>query len=154
MSDAHTSPTQTRSRRPMPDGVRRVVILVMIAGALVGIFFTGRAAVTGDDAGRDLPDSVDRLIPVPGGEVPRQSPVGIDVAEGHDAYLVINGQEVRDGDAGLVKDLGTGVIQFQPGPGRAVESLQSDQNCIVAFVWNRLEGESTAVPVSWCFSAY
>lgn len=142
-------------RTPARDVTRKVVILVLIVGSLVGIGVTGMLAVTGSDStSGNLPDSVDRLIPVSGGEVPRQSPVGLDVAEGYDAYLVINGTEIRTSDDGLVKDLGTGLIQFQPGPGLPIEALENDQNCVVAYVWDRIEGPTTAKPVSWCFSAY
>jgi hypothetical protein len=139
----------------MSDLTRRIVITLLIVGSLVGIFLTGRYAVTGTEAtSGNLPESVERVIPVAGGEVPRQSLVGIDVIEGHDGYLVIDGVEIREPRQGLVKDLGTGLIQFQPAPGLAVESLRTGQNCITAFVWDRLEGEAAAVPVSWCFNAY
>lgn len=136
------------------DIVRRVVILVAIIGSLVGLFFTGRAAQTGLGAtSASLPDHVERLIPASGAEVPRQSQVGIDVADGYDAYLIINGTEVRSGEEGLITDLGTGLVLFQPGDGKIVESLHGGRNCVVAMVWDQLEGPTTAVPVSWCFDA-
>lgn len=133
---------------------RRIIIAVLIVGSIVGIFFTGRAAITGgDEASGALPDSVDRLIPASGAEVLRQSQVGIDVADGFDAYLQVNGVEIRDAEDGLIKDLGTGLILFQPGPDRPVESLNPNQNCVVAFVYDQLEGPTAAQPVTWCFQA-
>lgn len=139
----------------MPTALRRLILTLLIGGALVGLFYTGRIAVTGTDStSGNLPETVDRLMPVSGGNVPRQSPVGIDVADGHDAYLVINGIEVRDASDGVMRDLGTGLIRFQPGPGLPIESLEDGDNCILAYVWDRLEGEATAQPVSWCFTAY
>lgn len=144
-----------RTSRPLPTVARRTIITVLIVGALVGLFFTGKAAVTGTDStSKSLPDSVDRLMPVSGGKVPRQSSVGIDVADRHDAYLVLNGIEIRTTTDGLVKDLGTGLIRFQPGPGLPVEELADGQNCVLAYVWDRLESEADATPVSWCFTAY
>lgn len=132
----------------------RVALALVLVGALVGLFLTARAAVTGDDttAGK-LPEYVDRLIPAPGADVLRQAPVGIDVAEGHDAYLVINGTRVRTADDGVIRELGTGLIQFQPGPDTPIEELSSGSNCVQAFVWDRTEGEQTASPVYWCFDA-
>lgn len=148
-----TQPTAPAHRR-RNDIVRRVVITVLIVGALVGIFVTGRMAITGgDETSGALPDSVDRLIPASGSEVLRQSQVGIDVADGYDAYLQINGVDVRTAEDGLIKDLGTGLILFQPGPGRPVEELEANQNCVVAFVYDQLEGPNSATPVSWCFQA-
>jgi hypothetical protein len=155
MAESSPAPGDARTRPHLGDPARKAIITVLILGALVGIFFTGMYAVTGSDStSSNLPDFVDRLIPVSGAEVPRQSAVGIDVAEGYDAYLIVNGEELRTPQDGLIKDLGTGLVQFQPAPGFAIESLLSGQNCIVAYVWNQVEEESTASPVSWCFNAY
>jgi len=68
--------------------------------------------------------------------------------------VVINGIEVRSTDDGLIKDLGTGLIQFQPGPGTPVDSLEPGRNCVVANVWDRIVGEESTSAVSWCFDAY
>lgn len=134
--------------------LRRLIITVVILGALIGLFFTGRAATTGLDSTSDaLPAQVDRLIPASGAQVLRQSQVGIDVADGYDAYLIINGVNVRDVGDGLIRDLGTGLILLQPGPGKAVETLNEGKNCVVAMVWDKLKNPSSAVPVSWCFDA-
>jgi len=155
MAESPPAPGAARARPRLSDPARKAIITVLILGSLVGIFFTGMYAVTGSDStSSNLPEFVDRLIPVSGAEVPRQSAVGIDVAEGYDAYLLINGEELRTTQDGLIKDLGTGLIQFQPAPGLAIETLQNGQNCVVAYVWNQLEEESTASPVSWCFNAY
>ena len=155
MPASSSAPGAERTRPRLSDPARKALITVLILGALAGIFFTGMYAVTGSDStSSNLPNYVDRLIPVSGAEVPRQSPVGIDVAEGYDAYLLINGEEIRTTQDGLIKDLGTGLVQFQPAPGFAIESLENGQNCVVAYVWNQVEEESTASPVSWCFNAY
>lgn len=136
------------------DMVRRVVIALAILGAIAGIYFTGRAATTGlDSTSEGLPASVDRLIPASGDEVLRQAQVGIDVANGYDGYLIVNGVEIRTPQDGLIKDLGTGQILIQPGKGKPIESLNEGRNCVVAMVWESLKTESTASPVSWCFDA-
>lgn len=135
--------------------LRRLVLTVLIVGSLAGIGLAGTMAVTGSDTAEDgLPAFVDRVFPLPGAEVPRQSLVGIDVAEGFDAYLVVNGNELRTTDDGLIRDLGTGVVQFQPAPGMVIEAFEPGENCVLAFVWNQLEQETSAVAVPWCFEAY
>ncbi len=127
---------------------------MLVIGSLVGIVLVGQMAVTGgNETSEALPDSVDRLIPASGSEVLRQSQVGIDVADGYDAYLQINDTDIRTAEDGLIRDLGTGLILFQPGPGRPVEKLNSDQNCMIAFVYEQLDGPQSAQPVSWCFQA-
>ena len=84
--------------------------------------------------------------------VVRQAQVGIDLVDGYDAYLQINGVSIQTAEDGLLKD-GTGLVQFQPGPDRPIESLNPGQNCVTAFVWDQLEGQATAEPVAWCFDA-
>lgn len=129
-------------------------MLVLLLGALGGLVATVMAASTGEDATSDTtPAFVDRLIPTSGSEVLRQATVGVDLANGYDAVLVINGVEVRSAEDGLIRDPGSGLIQFTPGPGRPVESLQPERNCVTALVWKVTEGEGAAVPVSWCFDA-
>ena len=143
-----------RPRRQLSDGVRRLIMGVLLVGALVGLVLTVRLATTGNDStSESLPEFVDRLIPASGSEVLRQAGVGIDVAAGYDASLIINGTEIRTAEDGLVKDLGTGLIQFVPGPGKPVEALNPEKNCALALVWKQSEGEDTAQPVSWCFTA-
>lgn len=141
-------------RSRLSDPTRRAIITVLILGSLAGIFFTGMYAVTGTEStSTNLPPSVVRLVPPPGAEALRQSEIGIDVAEGYDATLQLNGVDLRDADDGVIKDLGTGFVRFQPAPGLPVEALNPGTNCVLAFVWEQIEDPSTAVPVSWCFEA-
>jgi hypothetical protein len=152
---APIAPRPTRIPRfELDPRVRNTIMALLIIGALVGIFFVGRFAVTGaDSTSENLPDAVDSLVPASGSEVLRQSQVGINLAEGYDAYLIINGTEIRTAEDGLIRDLGTGQILYQPGPDKPVETLNSGKNCIIAQVWDVLKTQSTAEPVSWCFDA-
>lgn len=146
---------RARSRRGprLPDAARKALIALLLVGVVVGIAVTGRLAVTGTDSTSDaLPDSVERLIPASGAQALRQAQVGIDVADGYDAWLQINGVAIRTAEEGLVKD-GTGLVQFLPGPDQAIETLNQGQNCVTAFVWKQLDGEASAEPVAWCFNA-
>lgn len=141
-------------RRGLSPPARNAIAASLIALALLGLFFLDRLAVTGDDeASRSLPESVDRLIPESGDEVLSQSTVGVDLAVGYDAFLIIDGTEIRDGSDGLVKDMGTGLITYKPSPGGPVEALQPDRNCVIAMIWDQADGEKTAEPLRWCFDA-
>lgn len=149
-----TEPVPDTEPPPGPPRWQKALVGVVLLGALVGLVLTVRAATTGNDrTSESLPESVDRLLPASGSEVIRQEPVGIDVAAGYDAYLVIDGQEIGEGDDGFTKDLGTGLIQYVPGPGRKVEALDPERNCIIAYVWKQSEGRRSAQAVPWCFSA-
>ncbi|MCZ7631056.1 MAG: hypothetical protein M5U19_19320 [Microthrixaceae bacterium] len=96
---------------------------------------------------------MDRLIPASGDEVLSQSEVGVDLAVGYDAYLIVNGTEIRSEADGLVSDPGLGLVRFQPGEGKPVESLAPEKNCVIAMVWPQADGRDAAEPVSWCFTA-
>jgi len=146
--------TATEARRGLSPRMRTAIASVLVVGALTGLVFTARAAVTGDsNTSLALPDSVDRLIPDSGDEVLAQSAVGVDLATGFDAYLIVNGTEIRTEADGLKKDLGLGLVTFQPGEGTQVESLLPEKNCVIAMVWPQSEGEEAAEPVNWCFGA-
>ncbi|MCP4434035.1 MAG: hypothetical protein GY812_00855 [Actinomycetia bacterium] len=133
---------------------RTAIASLVIAAAVVGLFLTVKAANTGEEAtSLALPDSVDSLIPASGDEVLAQSAVGVDLASGFDAYLIVNGTEIRDEGDGLAKDLGLGRVMFQPGQGKAIESLSPERNCVIAMVWAQKDGPDAAEPVSWCFTA-
>jgi hypothetical protein len=147
-------PAARRSRIAVPHRVQSVIAVLLIVGAFAGLFFVGRAAVTGTDStSANLPEAVERLLPASGASVLRQSQVGLDLADGYDAYLIINGTEIRSAEDGLIRDLGTGQILYQPGVDKPVETLNAGQNCITAMVWPVLETAATADAVPWCFEA-
>lgn len=153
-SDGPPGDSTASSRPAMSPWARNTIALVIVAGACIGLFFTVQAAVTGDNnTSSALPDSVDRLIPASGDEVLAQAPVGVDLAVGYDAYLIVNGTEIRDEGDGLSKDLGLGRVIFQPGSGTPVDSLNAEKNCVIAMVWAQADGPETASPVTWCFTA-
>ena len=142
------------ARGDMPRGLQTALLTLVVLIAMAGLVFTVSLATTGNDnTSAALPDSVDRLIPGSGDEVLAQSPLGVDLANGYDAFLIVNGVEIKTQEDGLSKNLGLGLVQFQPGPGKPIESLNPEQNCVVAMVWQQSEGEEAAEPVSWCFSA-
>lgn len=144
----------TDARAGLSPRMRTAVASVIVLAALAGLFFTAKAATTGNESSSlALPDSVDRLIPASGDEVLTQAQVGVDLATGFDAYLIVNGTEIRTEGDGLTKDLGLGLVTFQPGRGTPIDSLLPEKNCVIAMVWPRSDGEEAAEPVTWCFDA-
>ena len=135
----------------------KLLLLGLAAVIVAGSVYIFQNAVTG--SGSDdlaLPAYVEGLIPPPGSEVLSQSEVGVDLAEGYDAYLVIDGvpitERVSDIEAdGLFFDSGRNVVQYNPGPGRRVESLASPESCVAAWVWRVIDGQDTATQTYWCF---
>ncbi|KAA0232841.1 MAG: hypothetical protein JJLCMIEE_02385 [Acidimicrobiales bacterium] len=130
--------------------VRGAIIAVILLGAVVGLVLVVMAAQTGVDSSTPLPDYVEALIPGEGDEVLRQETVGIDLATGYEGYLEINGVNVRDAQ---IETPELGLIEYQPGPGQEIESLNADSNCVVARVWPLESSEDDADTISWCFTA-
>ncbi|HPU38671.1 MAG TPA: hypothetical protein PLS63_03790 [Microthrixaceae bacterium] len=145
-------PPRRKERRELPDRwaytIMALLILVSIAGIAVAVTI---ASTGGDKTSEVLPEYVDRLEPTSGSQILQQSTVGVDVAEGYDAFLIVDGKEIKTTADGLVKQLSTGIVQFTPGPGRPVETLPSGRNCVTAMVWLAKDGERTAKPTNWCF---
>ena len=141
---------------------RRVLIIasaiVLVCGAGL-IWLVSSQAVTGDEnASESKPAFVERLIPESGSQVLAQSTVGIDLSVDYDATLTINGVTVDavvdriEGD-GLHKVPELGLVEFQPGPGKVIESLRKgERNNVIAMVWKRADGQATAQPVTWTFN--
>lgn len=140
----------------MPIQVKAILaaLLVVMIGLIV---YVNNEAVTGSDSTSfSKPPYVERLIPASGTEVLRQGTVGVDLAEGYDAYLVINGVAIKndavEGDLdGLRRAPSLGTIEYDPAPGRRVERLDSPKQCVDAWVWKVLDGPSTAKQINWCF---
>lgn len=142
-----------RTRRELPDKWAYTIMALLIIGSIAGIVVAVMAASTGGDrTSETLPEYVDRLEPTSGSQILSQSTVGVDIAEGYDAFLIIDGKEIKTQADGLIKQLSNGTVMFTPGVGRAVESLPSGRNCVTAMVWEITEGERTAKPTNWCFN--
>ncbi len=84
---------RTRQRRELPDRWAYTIMAVLVIGALAGIVVAVMVASTGGDrTSETLPDYVDRLIPASGSEILSQATIGIDIAAGYDAYLIVDGK--------------------------------------------------------------
>lgn len=139
---------------------RRSLITVMLAGAIFGGVYACQNTVAGND---NVSESkpypfVERLIPTSGANVLQQAQVGIDLATGYDAYLIINGVQITTVSTkpevdGLNKTLSVGLVTYTPGPGRKVERLLPARNEVTAMVWKQIDGPASAKPVFWTFNA-
>jgi hypothetical protein len=127
-------------------------ILCVVAALLVGAYLT---SVTDDDAdvtqSGDADDFVENLTPGRGDEVLSQTSVEIDLAAGWTGYLVIDGQEVRTAEDGLVVRSELAQLAFTPGDGKVLEEWPSGVNCVSARVWRLVDGEDAARTETWCF---
>ena len=139
---------------PSPYSTRfRIVAALVFAVAVALLAF----AVIGLDEGNDDPvlqggdrAVVENLIPRRNAQVPQQSGVGIDLVTGWDGTLVVSGVEIPRDQLVLTPEIG--LIEFTPGPDKAVEELASGENCVTAVIWRVSDGrgvDDRSIP--WCF---
>lgn len=142
----------------VPVGIATGVVIFVLAFVLAD-------TDTGDDIIFNDP-AIEALLPVPGSEVLRQSQVGIDLASGFEAELVINGVPIPNDQINILRSgddpeqsaeqpgaFSTTINRFlyQPLEGRAVPELKGDENCVVATFWP-LSDPSDVRTTSWCFT--
>jgi hypothetical protein len=152
-SGAHARMRAAMSK-PSPYSTRFRIGAALVAAAALGVFaFTFIVLDEGDDdpvlQGGDAA-VVENLIPRRNSQVPQQSGVGIDLVPGWDGTLVLDGVEIPRDQLVLTPELG--LIEFTPGPDRAVEELSAGQNCVTAIIWRMDDGrgvDDRTIP--WCF---
>jgi hypothetical protein len=132
--------------------LRRVVIaaLLLLAGGLVVL----SARYKGEPPDPALTDSaVERLIPAR--DTPtaiRQAEIGIDLAFGYDADLVINGIDIPQDEER--NDEPQAQVYFQPGPGKTIEALPPGPVEVTAIIWRPGDGQTRELgsrAVRWTF---
>jgi hypothetical protein len=128
-------------------------LLVLVALVLLVVAYQ-RAANSGDDpvlesgGGQDF---VEELIPDRNSQVVQQTTIGIDLATGWEAALVLGSQEVPEDQVSVNQALNR--VEFTPGPGTVLDALPAGRFCAQAIAWESAVGrEAREHPVSWCFT--
>jgi hypothetical protein len=139
--------------RTSPYSTRFKIVAAAVV-ALAGVLFYLAFTSLGDDEDPVLSQGdtqvVENLIPRRNTQVPQQSSVGIDLVVGWSGRLVVNGTEIPDDELVITPQLG--LIEFTPGPTRAVEALDSGQNCVTAVIWRLQDGRGVNDrTIPWCF---
>ena len=114
----------------VPWALRRGVSTAITLGALVAA--AGIVLVVwltrGGESAPAYPSGLQAVTPVPGAQVPHQSPIGARLEPGWKLTLVINGTAIPAGqlDAGTIQ---LGEHFFSPGEGKVIEKLRTGQSC-------------------------
>ena len=140
----------------MPIQVKALLGVLVVAMVAIIVYVSNNSVTGPDQASLSKPDYVERLIPDSGSQVLRQATVGVDLKEGYDAYLVINGITInndanKSDDDGLRKAPSLGTVEYAPGPGHRIKELDTPKQCVDAWVWRKLDGPATAKQINWCF---
>lgn len=150
-----TAPEPPLVLPPRTAADRRFTVYVTFAVlvALGILAFAGFAANTDDDPPpviRSRPEVVEHLVPRSGASVLRQAELGIDLAPGYEAALVVNGIEIPAEQTRAVPEQNQ--VFFSPGQGKVIEELQGGETCVVAIAWRSAQGRGVADQrFQWCF---
>lgn len=148
----------------------RLLVSLGISLGLVMIVLGFRAAVTGNEA-RVFPDAIERMSPADGDRVLRQAQVIVDLADGYEGTLSIDGitlpitrldeLSVTGGAIApgaqvnlpptAVFDPGNNVLSFQPQPGAPIEAFAQGEHVAILQYWKTLEGPSRSRLYQWRF---
>jgi hypothetical protein len=145
--------------------VRRLGISLVIAGALALIVYGFASAQTGD-ADVEVPTGIERVLPMPGALVLRQSQVGADLASGYRGVLIIDGQEIPTQDAqapgapnndptvnyDAVFDLAQNTVLFLPRQGATIEEFSPGEHQVTVVYWKIDETRDDAQSFTWKFN--
>ena len=149
-----TAPDPAPSLPPRPPSswrYRAGVTAALLAAAAA--LFLGIRATDTDDPSPTLngrPDVVERVVPRQGAEVLRQVEIGIDLAAGYEAGLILNGTAIPTDELRLVPEQNQ--VWFAPGPGRTFETLPTGQSCVTAVVHKSADGPGDRdLTFQWCF---
>jgi hypothetical protein len=140
-----------------------------IAVGLVLIVVALSQAVTGDEA-TQLPPAIESITPAPDAvQVLRQTQVVIDLAEGHEGEVTVDGValttvrldelaavdiepgEQVDVPPGAVFEPGNGTLTFTPGEGAPIEEFEPGAHTVSVVYWRAVDGRDTARTYTWTF---
>jgi hypothetical protein len=145
---------------------RRLGIAAIVAAALALIIYGFASAQTGDQAVQISDPAIERVLPMPGALVLRQSQVGADLAPGYRGVLIIDGQEIPTTDAqapggpgnvdpstniDAVFDLAQNTVLFVPRQGATIEQFAPGDHHITVVYWKLDETRDDAKTFTWGF---
>jgi hypothetical protein len=149
--------------------VRRVVIALILLGAVLILVVTQRSSADSEGGGSPCNNpSVVAWDPCPGDRILRQAQVGVELDQGYDGRITVNGIEVPETqmqgaivpgtdayEALTAEERALGprpnnknVVKFQPGEGKVVEEFNGQVRIHIRF-WPEAEGEDAAQELNY-----
>lgn len=131
-----------------PRRTRRLIVIGLVA--LAAIFFALAVTVqVTNPENNGLPLAIQSVSPAQGDEVLNQVEITVDLAAGFTGELELNGREIPDDE--LSKVDGLNIISYRPAPGKTVESLLPEENCVRLRSWEIAAGPANPQIYTWCF---
>lgn len=172
-STASTASTGPRRRR-FDRGL--LIASIVLATGIVLIGYAALSSVTGDDR-TNLPEAIERISPLPDAiNVPNQSPIIVDLADGHTGRLIVDGQvfEAPGSGAlqvgavtattspepgtqivrqpGLTFDPGSNVLQLTPGEQIGIARWSVGLHLVTVEYWPIVDGPEQSQAYRWQFT--
>ncbi len=122
--------------------------LVAAAGIVLMVWLT-----RGGESAPAYPSGLQAVTPVPGAQVPHQSPVGARLEAGWELTLTINGTAIPTGqlDAGTTQ---LGEYFYSPGEGKVISKLRTGQSCARLVATPTIDIEAADFTYDWCFTTF
>ena len=123
-------------------------VLVAAAGIVLAIWLT-----RGGEPEQAYPSGVQWVRPLPGANVPHQSPVGARLDAGWQMTLVVNDTAIPADqlDAGTTQ---LGEYFFSPGDGKVIEKLRGGRSCARLSAAPTIDTEAASFTYEWCFTTF
>ena len=141
---------------------RRIVITLILVGAVVLLFVTWRGTLSGEGGGSGCASpAVVAWDPCPGSRILRQAQIGVELKPGYDGRITVNGIAVPEAQMQGAIAPGTeayeqlspeeralgprpnnkNIVKFQPGKGKVVEEFSGQVRVGIRY-WQESEGEN------------
>jgi hypothetical protein len=142
----------------------RLVRSLVIAAALVGLWFAFTRGVSGETGQGPKDPAIETISPRPDELVLRQTQVVVDLAAGYRGDLFVDGQQIpvvdavnddspggEFGRADAVFDPALNTITFTPREGATIEELTTGTHQIIVKYWKLDESAESARNYTWSF---
>jgi hypothetical protein len=151
-------------------------MLLVSAGVALGLVLIGmglQSATTGREA-QNIPAVIEEMSPGPGDQVVQQAQVSVDLVEGYEASLEIDGIALEttrldelsaEGNKSVepgaqveipptaIYDPGNYIISFTPQEGAPIEVFSQGIHTATVTYWKILDGKEKARSFTWEFEA-
>jgi hypothetical protein len=138
----------------MSPSIRRALVGLVVAAALGVFIFAFTLGGEQEEQVTRSGSAVERFIPADGSPAAvRQSEIGIDLAPGFTAVLLVDGVEIPDDQ--LRRNDPEAQLFFTPGEGKVIDALSPGSHTVTALVWRPVASQTRddAQPYSWSFNA-
>jgi hypothetical protein len=131
------------------DLVRRILISVVVAVALVGLAIGFSSAQRPEER---VQPGVERIYPLPGDLDLRQVKIGAILRPGYEGALVLDGAEIPESD--LYREPSLYQIELRPEPDSIFADLSPGRHCASIVFWPASVGRQAASTQQWCFNLH